>query len=394
MQERQREAATPLGFWMGYSAAERDRRWNAVRANAAREGLDCVWVPLGNGIDGRYLTQFRAASIVLPTNGRDPIVITDRGAYNNWIPEPRQTGREWVQPMTDALKDLGMERARIGVVGLKGGMTSHVRVPDGVVNHSAYAAVTRQFPNATFVDATEVVGMSRYVKGDEEIANLRKAAEISEAGIDELIEVARPGVDEAQMWARVMARMLELGSEYYTLALYTDAFGTPGRRKTNPPIGERLQPNAYITDEVSAVWGAQVAQEDQPVLLGPIPEEFKPVVELQRQVFEAGLERMKPGTKLGEFIDFINAFGDSRGGKTLVLMHGRGYGDDGPLLTPRARGEELRDLTFEKGNAFVWKPYGMSADEKFQFVWGGDVVVTERGGEVLFKRPHGLISVT
>jgi hypothetical protein len=54
----------------------------------------------------------------------------------------------------------------------------------------------------------------------------------------------------------------------------------------------------------------------------------------------------------------------------------------------------VRDLPFQKGNAFVWKPYGMSADERVEFVWGGDVVVTDRGGEVLFKRPHGLISIS
>lgn len=393
MEQAERQG-TPLGFWMGYSVAERDRRWNAVRANAAKEGLDCVWVPLGNGTDGRYLTQFRAASIVLPTDGRPPIVVTDRGARNEWIPEPRLTGREWIQPMTQALLDLGMERARVGVVGLKGGNLGHVRAPDGVVNHSAFVEVTGQLPEATFVDATDVVGRVRFVKSDEEIANLRKAAEIAEAGVDELIEVARPGVDAAVLWARVMARMLEMGTEYYTLAIYTDPLGAPHRRRTEPPIGERLQPNAYITDEVSAVWGAQVSQEDQPVLLGPIPDEWKPVIELQREVFYAGLEAMKPGTTFGEFIDFINGFGEKRGMKTLTLMHGRGYGDDGPLITPRARGENVRDLPFQKGNAFVWKPYGMSADERVEFVWGGDVVVTDRGGEVLFKRPHGLISIT
>ena len=35
--------------WRGYSTAERDRRWAAVRENAADTGLDCIFVPLGNG---------------------------------------------------------------------------------------------------------------------------------------------------------------------------------------------------------------------------------------------------------------------------------------------------------------------------------------------------------
>jgi len=137
-----------------------------------------------------------------------------------------------------------------------------------------------------------------------------------------------------------------------------------------------------------------VAQEDQPVLLGPIPEAWKPVIELQREVFDAGLQFMKPGMSFSALIDFINEFGRKRGMQTLILMHGRGMGNDGPLLTPRARGEKIRDVRIEKGTAFVWKPYAMSADEKIEFVWGGDVVVTDKGGEKLMERPHRMVSIT
>lgn len=383
-----------LGIWAGYSLAERDRRWNAVRANAARAGFDCVFVPVGNGVDGRYLTQFRAASVVMPTDGRPPIVITDRGAINDWVPAPRHTSRAWAEPMAQALLDAGMERGHIGVVGLRGGKVSHVRSFDGVVVHSPYAEVVRRLPNATFDDATDVVGFARYVKSDEEIGYLRRSAEIAEAAIDEMVEVARPGADEAFVYACVQGRMLELGSEYHPLAMYTELIDGPeAKRQTNPPIGRRLQRNTLITNEVTAIYGCQVSQEDQPILLGPIPEAWKPVIELQREVFYAGLEYMKPGTEFADLIDFVNGFGARRGMKTLILMHGRGYGDDGPLLTPRATGEQIRDIRVEQGNAWVWKPYAMTADERIQFVWGGDVVITERGGEVLFKRPHGMVSI-
>ena len=77
-----------------------------------------------------------------------------------------------------------------------------------------------------------------------------------------------------------------------------------------------------------------------------------------------------------------------------VLLHGRGYGDDGPLVTPRAKGGDLRDLRMESGNAFVWKPTVSSADGRIELTWGGDVVVTDRGAEKLFTRPHGLVSIT
>ena len=79
--------------------------------------------------------------MVLPTDGRAPIVIADRPSSNAWVPEPWQTGREWAEPMAEALLDLGMQRARIGVVGLKGGAVSHCNSIDGVVNHAALESV-------------------------------------------------------------------------------------------------------------------------------------------------------------------------------------------------------------------------------------------------------------
>src|SRR5206468_1519437 len=98
-----------------YSLAERDRRWNAVRANAAQAGFDCTFIPLGNGLDARYLSQLRVASVVLPTDGRDPIVITDQGDTNPWLPQTVRANRAWTRPMVEALTELGMDRARIGV---------------------------------------------------------------------------------------------------------------------------------------------------------------------------------------------------------------------------------------------------------------------------------------
>jgi Xaa-Pro dipeptidase len=398
--------------WGGYSLAERDRRWRAVRERAAQAGFDCVFVPptidpasqlspetaRGTRADCRFLTDMDVAAVALPTTGAPPIVINERGTGNHWITEPwagSAGGRRgsWAPAMIAALRELGMERARIGVSGLKGGKVTHTRALDGLVNHGPYQAVVQALPNARFEDATDVVGFARYVKSHEEIECLRRGAAIAEAGVEELVRVARPGVNEAFVYSRVMTRVLELGSEYYPTALTIGPHDQEGTRFIEPQVERTLQPMQLITDEVDAVWGGIVAQEDQPILLGDLPDAWKPVVECQGALFEAGLEHMKPGTTFGEFIDFINGFGESYGPglKTLILMHGRGYGNDGPLLTPRARGAGIRDVRFEANTAWVFKPYAMSADDRIQFAWGGDVIVTDKGGQKLFQRPHGMV---
>ncbi|MGH7875309.1 MAG: hypothetical protein ACREQO_24210 [Candidatus Binatia bacterium] len=168
-----------------------------MRDGAAKAGFDCVFIPLGNGIDGRYLTQLRCSALVLPSDGRAPIVIADRRSSNSWVPEPWQTGREWAEPMGEALLDLGMAHGRIGVVGLSGGQFSHCSSIDGVVNHTALEQVRRRLPNARFEDATDIVGRVRYVKSDEEIAFVRNSAEVASAALDELRKLARPGGEAA-----------------------------------------------------------------------------------------------------------------------------------------------------------------------------------------------------
>jgi Xaa-Pro aminopeptidase len=387
-------AGATVFIWSGYSLAERDRRWRAVRENASKAGFDCILVPLGNGVDGRYMTQLRCSAMALRTDGRPPIVIADRRSNNAWVPEPWQTGREWAEPMAEALLDLGMERARVGVVGLKGGSVTHCSSVDGVVNHTALNQVMCKLPHATFEDATDVVGQVRYVKSDEEIVFVRRSAAVAEAGLDELINLARPGVDAGLLYADVIARLLESRSEYYPLALTIEPVGTlKPKRYTNPPIGRRLESNSLINNEISAILGAQLTQLCQPILLGQIPDEWKPVIELQKEVYEASLTLLKPGTTIGALKEFVNTFGATRKMKTVIQMQGCGYGDDGPLLTPKSRPDGLRDLRIEKGNAFVWKPIAMTSDERIQFAWGGPVIVTDRGCEALFTRPHGMVSI-
>jgi Xaa-Pro dipeptidase len=396
--------------WKGYSLAERDWRWQRVRENAAKAGFDCVFVPLcvdgrnlhlsleqarGTRSDCRFLTQLENAAVILPTDGRTPIVISDQENGNDWVPDFRPVEDSWGESMAQGLIDAGMERARVGVSGIRRGLYTHGRAFHGVVNHGSYAEVLRRLPHAIFDNATETIGYARYVKSAEQIECLRRGAAIAAAGIDKMIELARPGMDEGVLYSRVMQRMVSLGSEYYPMAFYSGLHGG-GRlpRFEDPTEGRFLQPIYRIANEVDAVFGGLIAQEQQPIILGPIPDSWKPAIEAQRDLYYAALEQLRPGRSFGEFMDFVNGFGERRGLKSLLLMHGRGYGDDGPLFTPQNRGARNRDVRIENGNVFIVKPIVSSADGSFDTSWGGCVLVTETGGEPLVKRRPGMVSIT
>jgi Xaa-Pro aminopeptidase len=296
--------------------------------------------------------------------------------------------------MGEALLDLGMDRARVGVVGLRGGVLTHCRSIAGVVNHTALDQVMSKLPNARFEDATDIVGQVRFVKSAEEITFVRESTKAASAGLDELVKLARPGADAGVLYAGVIARLLELRSEYFPLTFTIDALGAEKpRRYSNPPLGRRLEANALVTNEVSAIRGAQLTQVCQPVLLGKVPDSWKPVIDLHKEVYVAGLEMIKPGTTFGALEAAVEGIGTKGGMKTVMQLHGCGYGDDGPLFSARLPNDRARDLTIQAGNAFVWKPLAMSADQRIQFASGGPVIVSDRGGEPLFKREHGMVEI-
>jgi len=360
-------------------------------------------VPLGDGTDARYLTQLAHAAVVLPIDGRPPIVVADYPQRNEWVPEPRYAAGGWGESMVEALIEAGMERAHIGVAGMKAGLITFSRSADGSLNHAAFAEVQRRLPNARFSDATDIVGLVRWVKSAEEWTYARRAVAIAEAGIEEIAELARPGMDGDHLYAAAMERMLALGCEHPGMAMEIGPVGeASNHRVTNPPVGKRLEENDYVLVEVNAIWGAQGTQEEQHFVLGQIPDRFKAAEDLLREVFEATSALIKPGNTVGELIEFTNTYAGRQGGKsglvTRSMLKGGGYGEDGPRVSPMTRvehlPESLRELTFEPGAFVVWKPDVYADDMAGALSWGGAMCVTEKGAEFLGRRPLRLISIT
>ena len=76
---------------------------------------------------------------------------------------------------------------------------------------------------------------------------------------------------------------------------------------------------------------------------------------------------------------FITGFGPKHGVVTSVTCHSRGLGNEGPIVTPRTIGPNVREVVLQRGNTFVWKPTVASADGKDSYTWAGDVVVQDGG---------------
>lgn len=405
----------------GFSLAERERRWRVVRRNMQALSLDCLVVPRAVGgvnlclsleqvrgawSDVRYLSLLEDASLVFFADARSPIAVSALGGGSAWIDDSRSPDQRGTSPtwplVVDILREEGLERGRIGVVGMSGGIFTHTRAFDGVVAHSAFAGIRRALPRATFIDATDVLGLARSQKGEEEIRAIAVGAAIADRVIETVRTRTFPGIDEARLYSIAMERLLELGSEYYSLGFRTGPIGVRYVRIVEPRRGHIVSPDTFFQFEFDALVGGLISQEAQPFVYGDVPALWRRMVDLQRQLWVEGLAMIKPGAFLGDVIDHCRGFARTHGlNSSDVLMHGRGYGNDGPLITPSdPPTPRLRAFQFEPGNVFVWKPtVGMDLpgrrgnDAANRFGWGGNVLVTERGAVRLSTRAHGLVSV-
>lgn len=186
-----------------------DRR-DALRATAARQGLDAVLVT--NLLNVRYLTGFTGSNgaLLVRTDGGD-LFGTD-GRYTT------QAGTQ--VPDVELIVDRGTvpalarEAVRRGVGRL--GYESHDLTVDGLVGLEKVltaAADGGAVPELTSI--RRAVEALRAIKDDDEIEALRRACAVADQALAELVAegALRPGRTELQVGRELDARMLQLGAE-------------------------------------------------------------------------------------------------------------------------------------------------------------------------------------
>ncbi|HTN73174.1 MAG TPA: aminopeptidase P family N-terminal domain-containing protein, partial [Methylomirabilota bacterium] len=170
------------------SLQERDRRYTKVRAEMARQGIDCLLLPANTGRweqlqgDSRYLTSIGGFATeiftVFPREGEVTAYVFNRAGWwkqaQNWVVDVRDGRNRWSQNAIERIKELSLTKGTIGISGLAG----LVRAPEGVIPYSSVKAIHEAFPEAKLVNATDMMQEIRAVKSAEEVALLERSASI------------------------------------------------------------------------------------------------------------------------------------------------------------------------------------------------------------------------
>jgi Xaa-Pro aminopeptidase len=396
-----------------FSLAERDRRWAAVRRLMRRDNLAAIIAPQNPGnstdwqADARYLSQCGGgadASIacVFPLEGEVTVVATSAAerwgpSIQDWVADVREANRRYGRTMAERLKELGITDERIGICG------ASTRSPEGTIMHGTYTAIAEAFPRATFLDASELLQEVREVKSEEEIAVLQRSVELVECGAEAWARFAQPGVPDYVVWAETMHAMFARGSELSVHFNWVTSTN-PGRTLTRPTGRHLVKGDISVAEIESSVVGYR-AQQIHSVAVNDCDPVFKDLSKMHAELYPRLLEVFMPGLTVAELIDATIAAGRkvalSNGplanAKASLIVHGRGLGDDRPLLLtnldarPMYEGtERTMGFRFPENGVYIFKPTIATDDKKYQFIWGDSVHLKKGGAKRMGKLPMGL----
>ena len=385
------------------SIEERDRRYKIVRAEMANRGIDVLILPANTGRweqlqgDSRYLTTIGGFATevftVFPREGDVTAYIFNRAAWwqraQQWVTDVRDGRNRWGQNAIERITELGLQKGSIGISGLAG----LFRAPEGIIPYSSVKAIQDALPQATIVNATEMMQEIRAIKSAEEVSMLERSAQIVEKTIEAMVEHAKPGVSEKELYGAMVHAMLANGGELPTLFFLSAG---PGLSNSSfVPTDYRIQKGDRLINEIEAKYAGYAAQAVSPVVIGAPDDEYQKMIHISRACFDAILHNMKPGVTFGWLFDIYRDTVERQGqGKYLwnhPMMHARGLGDDGPALLGDKDLERFSKLELKTGMTFILKPQVRPKEGKGRGSIGDTVTVTENGARRLGKRELKLI---
>ena len=385
------------------SIQERDRRYQLVRAEMARRGIDVLLLPANTGRweqlqgDSRYLTNIGGFATemftVFPAQGEVTSFVFNRASWwqkaQNWVSDVRDGRNRWSQNAIERIKELKLEKGTIGISGLAG----LVRAPEGIIPYTSVRNIQEAFPQAKLVNCTDMMQEIRAIKSAEEVSMLERSAAIIEKAIDAMKQTARPGVSEKEVYATMLHAMLSNGGELPTLF-----FLSAGPNLFNSsfvPTDYVIQNGDNLVGEIEAKYAGYAAQAVSPAVVGKPDPAYQAMVEVSRACFEAILAAMKPGVTFGTLFDIYTRTVEGAGPYSWnhPMMHARGLGDDGPALMGDKDLERFAKIELKAGMTFILKPQVRPTQGKGRASVGDTVTVTENGARRLGKRDMKLVVI-
>lgn len=241
---------------------------------------------------------WRISMLIVPADS-EPTLIIDREfllehakeispiADVRAITSPWHSGPQLLQLVNAVLKEKGLAKKHLGIVGLD------------IMPASFYEHLRTDSPNIIFEDATAISEEIRRIKSENEIQILMKAIRIAEIGLKTAVETIRPGMTELQVAAAGRKAMIE-ANEYYSLPFpffYVQSGAESEVPQRVPFATEKsIVAGDIILMDVAASYGGYCADLSRTCVAGSSSEDAKRLLESAASISKAACDAALSGS--------------------------------------------------------------------------------------------------
>jgi Xaa-Pro dipeptidase len=291
-----------------------------------------------------------------------------------WVSDIRTiwTHEDQTAPLLELLRERGLAGA--GRIGLN--LSSYHLKPRYALE------LMRALPNAEMVDVCAALDDLRLVKSPAEIALLRRAAHVADAGVTAGIDAIHAGAVDFEVMAAIQGAVARRGGEFPAYPTLVDARGT----LHGTPVGEVLGDGDVVYLEVSGVVRRYHCNISRTVVVGEPTPRVRELYRVVRDALDRATEAMRPGTSVAEIVELVaechrgyeqNTWG--RFGFSMEIAYPPIW--IGALSLMRGDPHVI-----EPGMVITMEP-GLSYSDGATMMLGNNVLITEHGPEVLNDVP-------
>ena len=385
-----------------FSIKEMQRRVSHLQEVMDQSSMDCA---IATSVHTSfYYTGFwfgypygRYAAAIIPKRG-EPILIAPnmesrRAQAFSWVKDVRAYSDEQsttVQLMSktrEVLDELGLSSGKIGM-------------EEDVIPHGLYQGLRETLPLASFEDISTAMMKQRLVKSQEEIALVRKGAEICKVAVLAGEKIITEGATELDV-----AMAVELAAAKEHAKIFPDIEFASGQARCKsgyrslhghtPASGKKLKKGEVIqfgTNHLTLGYLHTLARQRT---IGQVPDEIKKRFNVRLEAALTAIDAIRPGVLCSEIDQIVYRVFEKAG---YVDYKGFGTGHSFGLFGPFWGREELGELRIYNHTP-IQEGMILSMEPSLYFPGVGGlntvdmVLVTKDGHEVLTEYPRELTSV-
>jgi Xaa-Pro aminopeptidase len=238
------------------------------------------------------------------------------------------------------------------VINKEGLARERIGIEKNYVSAAHWEEIRGELPQVQLVDCTKMMDEVRWIKTPQEIALLKEAADLLDGAYLDAFRATRPGNTERQLHSRIVFNCLDRGAGWVhgILSSSTNPINYGGEGDTVFQRGDMIRDDyiAYCAQDYPG-------HQSRNAILGKPNEAQRREYEIIRDIYDATIERCRPGVRSGDVFKFVVDEFNKRGWEYKPMLVGHGVGSwwhqQEPIMSRNS------DIVLEEGMVLAIEPH-------------------------------------